>query len=60
MPREALYEEYAWVADPHGIADEEAYLTAIRSGRLRLTREQRRRGWPSFRCSSAACTSAIC
>ena len=38
MPREALQEEYAWVVDPNGIADEEAYLTAVRSGRPRITR----------------------
>jgi AAA domain len=49
MPREALQEEYAWVVDPNGIADEEAYLTAVRSGRPRITREQRRQVWAIYR-----------
>jgi hypothetical protein len=48
MPHEAIQEEYEWVIDPNGIADEEAYLTTIRSGRQRLTREQRRQVWVVF------------
>ena len=37
------------IVDPTGIADEEAYLTAVRSGRPRITREQRRLVWAVFR-----------
>ena len=48
LPRETLQEEYAWVVDPNGITDEAAYLTAVRSGRPRVTREQRRRVWAVF------------
>ena len=49
MSREALEEEYRWVVDPNGITDEEAYLTTIRSGRPRWSREQRRQVWVAFR-----------
>jgi superfamily I DNA/RNA helicase len=48
MSHEALREEYEWVVDPNGVVDEEAYLTTIRSGRRRLTREQRRQVWAVF------------
>jgi hypothetical protein len=49
LSREALQDEYAWVVDPSGIADEEAYLSAVRSGRPRLSRAQRRQVWEVFR-----------
>jgi superfamily I DNA/RNA helicase len=49
MSREVLEEEYRWVVDPNGITDEEAYLTTIRSGRPRWSREQRRQVWGAFR-----------
>ena len=49
MPREALQEEYVCIVDPNGIADEEAYLTAVRSGRPWIAREQRRLVWAVFR-----------
>lgn len=41
-----LREEYDEVVDPMGIVSEEDYLTAIRTGRSRLSREQRRLLWP--------------
>jgi hypothetical protein len=49
MSREVLEGEHRWVVDPNGITDEEAYLTTIRSGRPRWTREQRRQAWAAFR-----------
>ncbi|MFN0086786.1 MAG: UvrD-helicase domain-containing protein [Blastocatellia bacterium] len=49
MTREELRLEYEQVIEPNGIDEEEAYLTAVRSGRPRITREQRRAAWPVFR-----------
>ena len=37
------------VIDPNGIDDEETYLGTVRSGRPRISRQQRRAAWPVFR-----------
>jgi mRNA-degrading endonuclease RelE of RelBE toxin-antitoxin system len=49
MTREELRLEYELVIEPNGIDDEEAYLTTVRSGRPRISREQRRAAWAVFR-----------
>ncbi len=49
MTREELRLEYEMVIEPNGIDDEEAYLAAVRSGRPRISREQRRAAWAVFR-----------
>src|SRR6266545_2446772 len=49
MTREELRLEYEQVIEPNGIDDEEAYLSAVRSGRPRISREQRRAAWVVFR-----------
>ena len=49
LPKDELQREYELVIDPNGIDDEEAYLTAIRSGRPRISRQQRRAAWTVFR-----------
>ena len=41
--------EYDQIIDANGIDDEEAYLTTVRTGRPRITRDQRRAAWPVFR-----------
>jgi hypothetical protein len=47
--KDELKKEYSQVIDPNGINDEEAYLTAVRSGRPRVSRKQRKAMWPIFR-----------
>ncbi len=49
MSREELIKEYWQVVDANGIDNEEAYLTTVRSGRPRISRNQRRQAWPVFR-----------
>lgn len=49
LPKDELRREYEQVIDPNGIDDEETYLTTVRSGRPRITRDQRRAAWPVFR-----------
>ena len=49
IPKEELRREYELVIDPNGINDEESYLTTVRSGRPRISRQQRRASWPIFR-----------
>ncbi len=49
MSKDELRAEYDLVIDPNGIHDEEAYLTTVRSGRPRISRQQRRAAWPVFR-----------
>ena len=49
MSKEELRQEYEQVIEPNGIDEEEAYLTAIRSGRPGISRQQRRAAWPVFR-----------
>lgn len=39
-------EEFDEIIDPMGISSEDDYLTVVRTGRPRLTREQRRAVWP--------------
>lgn len=49
MSKEELKLEYEQVIEPNGIDEEEAYLSAVRSARPRISREQRRATWPVFR-----------
>ena len=49
LPKDELQREYALVIDPNGIDDEETYLSTVRSGRPRISRQQRRAAWPVFR-----------
>jgi superfamily I DNA/RNA helicase len=49
MSQDELKLEYERVIDANGIVDEETYLTTIRSGRPRISRQQRRAAWPVFR-----------
>lgn len=49
LPKDELQREYEMVIDPNGIDDEETYLTTVRSGRPRISRQQRRAAWPVFR-----------
>ena len=49
MSKDELQNEYHLVIDPNGIHDEEAYLGAVRSGRPRISRGQRREAWQVFR-----------
>lgn len=49
LPKDELRLEYELVIDPNGIDDEETYLTTVRSGRPRISRQQRRAAWPVFR-----------
>ncbi|HAS51012.1 MAG TPA: DNA helicase, partial [Gammaproteobacteria bacterium] len=46
--RDFIRDEYEFVVDKMGIDSEEGYLTAVRSGRPRLDRKQRRTLWPVF------------
>ena len=43
-----IREEYEEVVDPMGITTEDEYLTSVRSGRPRLSRQQRKAAWPTF------------
>ena len=49
MAKEQVQLEYEMVIDPNGIDDEEAYLTTVRTGRPRITRDQRKAIWPLVR-----------
>ncbi len=49
MSREEMQAEYDLVIDPNGITEEDSYLVAVRSGRPRISRQQRRTAWPVFR-----------
>jgi len=49
MPKDEIQREFELVIDPNGIDEEETYLTTVRSGRPRISREQRRAAWPLFR-----------
>jgi superfamily I DNA/RNA helicase/mRNA-degrading endonuclease RelE of RelBE toxin-antitoxin system len=49
LPQEEMLKEYWQVIDSNGIEDEENYLTTVRSGRPRISRQQRRQAWPFFR-----------
>lgn len=48
MSKIEMMAEYDIVVDGAGIEDEDGYLTAVRSGRPRITREQRRQAWQIF------------
>lgn len=54
LSREELRREYELVIDANGIDDEDAYLTTIRTGRPRISRDQRRIAWGVFRLVSRA------
>ena len=49
MPKEELRTEYELVIDPNGIDNENTYMTTVRSGRPRISKQQRRKAWPVFR-----------
>lgn len=49
LSRDELIKEYWMVIDSNGIDNEEGYLTTVRSGRPRMSRNQRRQAWPVFR-----------
>ena len=49
LSREEMRREYDQIIDANGIDDEDAYLTTVRTGRPRISREQRRAAWPIFR-----------
>ncbi len=49
LSREELKKEYIQVIDANGVTDEDSYLTTVRSGRPRISRQQRRDAWPVFR-----------
>jgi superfamily I DNA/RNA helicase len=49
MSKEEMQREYELVIDPNGIDDEESYLSTIRTGRPRISRQQRKAAWPVFR-----------
>jgi len=48
FPREELSKEYELVVDANGIAEEDAYLTTVRTGRPRWSRDQRKKAWQVF------------
>ena len=49
MSHEELQKEFNTIVDPNGIDNEDDYLTAVRTGRPRLNRDQRRNAWAAFR-----------
>lgn len=49
LPKDELQREFELIIDPNGIDGEEAYLATVRSGRPRISRQQRRAAWPVFR-----------
>ena len=48
ITQEELRREYELVIDSNGLDHEDDYLTTVRSGRPRITREQRRSAWKIF------------
>lgn len=48
LDRDFIRTEYELVVDKMGIDSEESYLTAVRSGRPRMNRTQRKAVWPVF------------
>ena len=48
LSRDEMQNEYHLIVEQHGIDNEDAYLTAVRSGRPRLTRKDRKSAWPVF------------
>ena len=49
ITRDELKEEFRLVIEPNGIDTEDEYLTTVRSGRPRISRQQRQQAWPIFR-----------
>ena len=49
LSKEEMRKEYNQIVDPNGIEDEETYLTTVRTGRPRLSRDQRKKVWSVFR-----------
>jgi hypothetical protein len=48
LSRDEMQNEYHLIVEQHGIDNEDAYLTAVRSGRPRITRKDRKAAWPVF------------
>lgn len=48
LSKEELRNEYQLIIDANGLDNEDDYLTTIRSGRPRITRDQRRSAWKIF------------
>jgi len=48
LSRDEMQNEYHLIIEQHGIDNEDAYLTAVRSGRPRITRKDRKAAWPVF------------
>src|SRR5437868_688674 len=49
MPKDELRREYDQVIEPNGIDEEEVYLSTVRSGRPRISRDRKRAAWLVFR-----------
>ncbi len=48
LSQHEMQNEYHLIVEQHGIDNEDAYLTAVRSGRPRITRKDRKAAWPVF------------
>lgn len=48
LSRSEIQNEYHLIVEQHGIDNEDSYLTAVRSGRPRITRKDRKLAWPVF------------
>jgi mRNA-degrading endonuclease RelE of RelBE toxin-antitoxin system len=48
LSRDEMQNEYHLIVEQHGIDNEDAYLTAVRSGRPRISRKDRKAAWPVF------------
>ena len=48
LSRDEMQNEYHLIIEQHGIDNEDSYLTAVRSGRPRITRKDRKAAWPVF------------
>ena len=48
LPKSDIQKEFELVVDANGIDTEEEYLTAVRTGRPRLGRKQRKQAWSIF------------
>ena len=48
LSQHEMQNEYHLIVEQHGIDNEDAYLTAVRSGRPRITRKDRKASWPAF------------
>ena len=48
LSRVEMQNEYHLIVEQHGIDNEDAYLTSVRSGRPRISRKDRKAAWPVF------------